>query len=50
MVKDVDIVFYAGDSTPFIIENNIDSVIVSLEHVSNALFSWFKNDSLKKQY
>ena len=47
MVKDIDIVSHADDSTPFIMENNIDNVIVSLEQVSHALFNWFKNNSLK---
>ena len=44
MVKDVDIASYVDDSTAFIMENNIDSVIASLEQVSDALFNWFKNN------
>ena len=47
MVKDVDIASYADDSTPFIVENNVDNVIASLEQVSDALFNWFKNNRLK---
>ena len=47
MVKDIDIASYEDDSTPFIVENDIDNVIVSLEQVSDALFNWFKNDHLK---
>ena len=47
MVKDIDIASYPGDSTPFIVENNIDNVIASLEQVSDALFNWFKNNRLK---
>ena len=47
MLKDIDIASYADDSTPFIVENNIDSVIASLEQVSDALFNWFKNNRLK---
>ena len=47
MVKDIDIASYADDSTPFIVENNIDNVIASLEQVSDALFNWFKNNRLK---
>ena len=31
----------------FIVENNIDNVIASLEQVSDALFNWFKNNRLK---
>ena len=47
MVKDIDIPSYADDSTPFIVENNIDNVISSLEQVSDTLFNWFKNNRLK---
>ena len=39
VVKDIDIVSYAVDSTPFIVENNIDNIIASLEQVSDALFN-----------
>ena len=35
------------DSTPFIVENNIDNVIAPLEQVSDALFNWFENTRLK---
>ena len=47
VVKDIDIASYADDSTPFIVENNIDNIIASLEQVSDALFNWFKNNRLK---
>ena len=47
MIKDIDIASYADDNMPFIVENNIDSVIESLEQVSDALFNWFKNNRLK---
>ena len=39
VVKDIDIASYTDDSTPFIVENNIDNVIASLEQVSDALFN-----------
>ena len=39
VVKDIDIASYADDSTTFIVENNIDNVIESLEQVSDALFN-----------
>ena len=45
VVKDIDIISYADDSTPFIVEINID--IASLEQVSDTLFDWFKNNRLK---
>ena len=47
MLTDIDIASYADDGTPFMVENNIDNVIASLEQVSYALFNWFKNISLK---
>ena len=47
MLKDIDIASYADDNTPFIVENNIDNVIASLEQVSDALFNWLKNNRLK---
>ena len=48
VAKDIDIASYADGSAPFIVENNIDSVIASLEKVSDALFNWFKNIRLKR--
>ena len=47
MIKNIDIASYADGSAPFVVENNIDSVITSLEQVSDALFNWFKNNRLK---
>ena len=47
MVKDIDIANYASDSTPFIMESNVDNVIASLEQVSDALFNWLKNNLFK---
>ena len=46
VAKDIDIASYADDSTPFIVEKNID-VIASLEQASEALFNWLKNSQLK---
>ena len=47
MVKDIDIKSYADDSMPFIVENNIDNVIASLEQAPHALFNCFENNCLK---
>ena len=47
MAKDIDIASYSDDSTPFIVENNIENVFASLEQVSDALSNWFKNNHLK---
>ena len=37
IMKDIDTPSYAYDSTPFIVEDNIQSLIASLEEASNAL-------------
>ena len=47
IVKDIDIASYADDTTPFIVEDNIENLIVSVEEASNTLFVWFKNNRLK---
>ena len=46
-VKDIDIASYADDTTPLIVEDNIENLIASLEEASNTLFVWFKNNRLK---
>ena len=35
VVKDIDIASYADDSTPFIVENNIDKFVAYLKQVSD---------------
>ena len=35
------------DSMLFIMENNVDNVIVSMEQVSDDLLNWFKNNRVK---
>ena len=47
IVKDMDIASYADDATPFIVEDNIENLIASLEEASNTLFVWLKNNRLK---
>ena len=47
IVKDIDIASYVDDNTPFIVEDNIENVIASLEEATNALFDWFDNNRLK---
>ena len=39
VLKDIDIASYADGSTPFIVEDNIDDLIASLEQVSDTLFN-----------
>ena len=35
---------YADDSTLFIVKNDIDNIIATLERISVAVFNWFKNN------
>ena len=46
-VNDIDIASYADDDTPYMIADNVDDLITSLEQASNGLFEWFKNNLLK---
>ena len=47
ILNDVDIASYADDNTPYVIADDINGVITSLEQTSKALFEWFENNLLK---
>ena len=47
ILNDVDIASYAGNNTAYVIADDINGVIASLEKVSKALFEWFENNLLK---
>ena len=47
IINDIDIANYADDNTPYVIADNIDDLIKSLEEASTALFLWFDNNLLK---
>ena len=47
ILKDVDIASYADDDTPYVIADDVNGVIASLEKASKAMFKWFENNSLK---
>ena len=47
IIEDVDIASYPDDDTPYVIADNIDGVIKSLEEASEILFKW-SNDNLMK--
>ena len=47
ILNDVGIVSYADDNTPYVIADDINGVIASLEKASKALFEWFENNLLK---
>ena len=40
---------HTGDSTPFVVENNIVNALEFLEQVSDAFLNWFKNNWLKNK-
>ena len=44
----MDIASYADDNTPYMIADNVDDLITSIEQASNCLFEWFKNNLLKR--
>ena len=47
IIEDTDIAKYVDDNTPYVIADNIDGVIKSLEEASEILFKWF-NDNLMR--
>ena len=47
IIEDTHIASYADDNTPYVIADNIDGVIQSLEEASEILFKWF-NDNLMR--
>ena len=47
ILNNVDVASYADDNTPYVIADDINGVITSLEKTSKALFEWFENNLLK---
>ena len=47
VLNDVEFASYADDDTPYVVKNNIKSVIKSLENTSVELFKWFSNNQTK---
>ena len=47
ILNDVNIASYADDNTPYVIADDINGVITSLEKASKALFEWLENNLLK---
>ena len=39
---------YADDNTPYVIADDINGLITSLEEVTKVLFEWSENDLLKR--
>ena len=47
ILSDVNIASYADDNTPYVIADDINSVITSLEKACKVLFEWFENNLVK---
>ena len=47
ILNNVDIVSYADDNIPYVIADDINGVITSLEKASKVLFEWLENNLLK---
>ena len=45
--NDVDIASYTDDNTPYVIADDINGVIASLQKASKTSFEWFENNLLK---
>ena len=45
--EQIKITNYADDNTPYAIEFDIEKLIESLEHDTNILLTWFKQNQLK---
>ena len=47
VLSDVEFASYADDNTPYVVKNNIRSVIKSLEKTRVELFEWFSDKQMK---
>ena len=47
ILNNVDIASYADDNTPYVIADDVNGVIASLEKALKTLFKWFENNLLK---
>ena len=47
IINDIDIANYADDNPPYIVADNSDDLIKSLEEASFDIFHWFDNDLLE---
>ena len=46
-MNETDFASYADDSTPYVVGNNIEDVIIKLQNVSLTLFQWFYDNQMK---
>ena len=47
IIEDTDIASYADGNTPYVIADNIDGIIKSLEEASESLFKWLNYNLMK---
>ena len=46
-MNETDFSSYADDNTPYVVDNNIQDVIIKLQNASLALFQWFYDNQVK---
>ena len=47
VLNDVEFASYVDDNIPYVVKNNIKSVIKSLENANVELFAWFSDNQMK---
>ena len=47
VLSDVEFASYADDNTPYVVKNNIRSIIKSLKNTGVELFEWFSDNQMK---
>ena len=46
-MNNTDFANYADNSTPYVVGNNIEDVIINLQNASLTLFQWFYDNQMK---
>ena len=47
IMKDVEIVSFADDNTPYMSANNITNLVDDLEDSTHSIFKWFANNKMQ---
>ena len=47
IMKDVEIVSFADDNTPYMSANNITNLVDDLEDSTHSVFKWFANNKMQ---
>ena len=46
-MEGIDFAMYAGENTPYIIQNDMEDVVFKLQNSSKILFQWFVDNQMK---